>query len=441
VALPARGHRNLEHEGGLKPPPACAARLLHALIEEASSRSGQLFGAIVEAVSELARQVVATGTDAARIAAELVERLRAPDLRLAFVFADSRLDAATIARVAQRGLAPALVVGGTTTGVIAPIPPIPPTPDRGDGGGVPLAAAGLGLYGDWLKAGAGVAPELSKAALARSRDAVELAALELGTSAAQLDGTRHVGVTIFDGSCGQEEAFCIGSAAAAPQIRVIGGAVAVDLQLTRKPCVWVNGEVLADAGVVVLLETELPVCAVASAHLLPTDVKTVVTGASGRVVTELDGRPAAPRLRELVRQLGDEHDPPELPLPTRYAFARYVGGMPYVRSITHLDGDHIALACAVETGHVLRLMRPGDLIGTTRRELAAAAERVGGTMAALLAMSCIGRHWEAAARGTERDLAEVYAAYPTIGYQSSGEQSGMLLVNHTLTGLAIGARR
>jgi hypothetical protein len=47
---------------------------------------------------------------------------------------------------------------------------------------------------------------------------------------------------------------------------------------------------------------------------------------------------------------------------------------------------------------------------------------------------------EAAAHGLDRELAEVYAAYPTIGFQSAGEQSGLLLVNHTLTGLAIGAR-
>jgi hypothetical protein len=384
-------------------------------------------------VSEpLAQQVVVTGTDAERVAAEVVERLRAPDLRLAFVFADWRLDPSTIARVTQRGLAPAPVVGGTTIGVIAPI-----LGGSGGGGGEPLAVAGLGLYGDWVRAGIGVAPELPKSALTRSRDAVAYAAVALGTTAAQLDPVRHVGVTIFDGSCGHEEAFCIGSAAAAPQIRVIGGCAATEVQSTRKPYIWVHGEVLVDAGAVILLETELPVCAVTSAHMLPTDVKTVVTGASGRVVTELDGRPASRRLIDLVRRLGDELDQ----LPARYAFARYINGAPYVRSITYLDGDHVALACAVEPGHVLRLMRPGDLIGTTRRDLAAAAERVGGTMSALLAVSCISRHWEAAARGIERELAEVYAAYPTIGYQSSGEQSGMLLVNHTLTGLAIGARR
>jgi hypothetical protein len=379
---------------------------------------------------ELARQVVVTGTDAPRIATELVERLRAPGLRLAFVFADWRLDPGTMAGIARRGLAPAPVVGGTTVGVI---------PSVAAPGDPTFAAAGLGLYGDWVRAGIGVAPELPKAALSRSRDAVEQAAAALGTSAAQLDSARHVGVTIVDGSCGHEEAFCIGSAAAAPQIRVIGGCVAAELQGPRRPSIWVNGEVLVDAGAVILLETERPVYAVTSTHLIPTDVKMVVTGVSGRVVTELDGRPASRRLHELVGRLCEESEVSDLPLPTRYAFARYVGGAPYVRSITHLDGDHVALAAAVEVGHVLRLMRSGDLIGTTRRDLAAAAERVGGTMAALLAMSCIGRHWEATVRGIGRDLDEVYAAYPTIGYQSSGEQSGMLLVNHTLTGLAIGA--
>jgi hypothetical protein len=86
-------------------------------------------------------------------------------------------------------------------------------------------------------------------------------------------------------------------------------------------------------------------------------------------------------------------------------------------------------------------MRPGDLIGTTRRDLALAAQRVGGEMAALLAFSCAGRHWEAASRNLETELADAYARHPTIGFQTAGEQSGMLLVNHTLTGLAIGAAR
>jgi len=80
--------------------------------------------------------------------------------------------------------------------------------------------------------------------------------------------------------------------------------------------------------------------------------------------------------------------------------------------------------CSVEPGHVLRVMRPGDLIGSTRRDLATAATRVGGSVAALLAFSCVGRHAEAASRGTSHELAAAYAAYAAVGCHSLSEQSG-----------------
>jgi hypothetical protein len=140
-----------------------------------------------------------------------------------------------------------------------------------------------------------------------------------------------------------------------------------------------------------------------------------------------------PRMRALIAEAG--LDAANL---LAYSFARYIDGKPYVRSLTRTSGDVLQFASAVEDGHVLRLMRPGDLIGTTRRDLAAAAERVGGRIEALLAFSCIGRHWQAGAEGLAGELATAYAAHPTIGFQSYGEQIGMLLVNHTLTGLVIG---
>lgn len=368
----------------------------------------------------IARHVVAGGDDATRVANTLVDGLRAPDLRCAFVFADWRLDPAVIARVTHRGLE-VPVLGGTTVGVIGPR-----RPEHEQ------AAVGVGLYGDWLRIGIGIGTELPKSPLTRSRDAVHAAAAQLGTTSERLDPARHVGVTVLDGRCGAEEAFCIGSAATAPRIRFVGGCTATEVTSTIKPSVWANGEAMSEAGIVILLESDLPLSPVTSAHLVPTDFKTVVTAASGRRILELDGAPAKSRLAALVGEPLEDR-------PSKYSFARYIDGNPYVRSITHLDGEHINLASAVEVGHVLRVMTPGDLIGQTTRDLAAAAEKVGGSIAALLAFSCIGRHWEAAARGIEGQLAEVYAAYPTAGFQSFGEQSGMLLVNHTLTGLAIGA--
>lgn len=371
----------------------------------------------------IVRSVQASGTDPAAVARALIDQLAAPELKLAFVFADRRLDPAPMA--AMQGALGAAVVGCSTLGVVG-----------GPRGGGP-AAVGLGLYGDWIRAGIGVAPELSKAALTRSHDAVHQAATQLGTSAGVLDPGRHIAITLVDGRCRHEEAFCIGSAAAAPRIRFVGGSASNELERDEPTVVWANGEARSDAAVVIVLDSEQPFHAVSSAHLVPTEQRTVVTAASGRVIDELDGRPAGPRLRQLIAGLGDTLDEPR----PSHALARYIDGVPYVRSIYRVDGPRVILASGVETGHVLRLMRPGDLIGTTRRDLAAAAERVGGTMAAFLAFSCTGRHTEAEIRGQSDDLVSAYASYPTVGLQTLSEQCGMLLVNHTLTGLAIGARR
>jgi hypothetical protein len=375
--------------------------------------------------SGIARTVTASGLQATSVASDLVAGLPPDGLQLAVVFADWRIDSAVLARSLQQAL-PAPVVGCTTIGVI------------GGGEGAAPTAAAIGLYGDWVKVGIGIATELPKYALAHSRDAVHQAAAGIGSSADALNASRHVAITLVDGSCGQEEAFCIASAATAPQIRYVGGSAATEIASKRRAFVWAHGEVLTDAGIVILLETKLPFEAVTSQHMIPTDVKTVVTACDGRTIKELDGHPAAPRLHELIRQLGGTLDETK---PSEYSFARFVDSVPYLRSMTQIDGKRIHLACAVEPGHVLRLMRPGDLIKKTQQDLADVAGRLGGELSALIAFSCIGRHWEAAARGIELPLAAAYARYPSVGFQSFGEQTGMLLVNHTLTGLAIGTPR
>lgn len=370
----------------------------------------------------IARQVTVHGGDATAVARELAARLDGDGLVLAMVFHDWQLDPQLIASVLAPALPRALVAGCTTIGTI--------------GEGKPGSAVALGLYGDWLRVGVGVAPELSRSPVAHSRDAVHEAARMLGTTPEALDPRRHTAVTLLDGTCAHPEAFCVGSAAAAPQIRFAGGCAATELGSPRRAFTWARGEVLADAGLVLLLDSKLPFQTLRSSHVVPTDVRTVVTAASGRTLETLDGKPAAIRYRELVEAAGDTVG--ERPTHT---FARFVDGVPYVRSIVEVGASVMQLATAVEPGHVLRLMRPGDLIGTTRRDLAAAAARCGGHLGAVIAFSCIGRHWDAAARGLDGELAAAYAAHPTIGMQSYGEQSGLLLVNHTLTGLAIGVPR
>jgi hypothetical protein len=373
----------------------------------------------------IARNVTTTGLDAERVARAFAEQLAGNGLALVVVFADWRIDPVVLAASLQRALSPAPVIGCTTVGIV--------------GGPEGATATALGLYGDWLRVGAALAPELSKSPLSRSRDAVLAAAAALDTTAERLDPARHVALTFVDGNCGHEEAFCIGSAAAVPQIRVVGGSAATELGCkTRASYVWAHGEAIGDAGLAVVLESKLPFDVVTSSHLVATESKTVVTAASGRTIEELDGRPAIERLQAIAEELGE---PLDLTRPSQFSFARFVGGMPYVRSIVHLEGTRVHLASSVEVGHVLQLMRSGDLVAQTRRDLSRVAQRVGGEIAALLAFSCLGRHREAAARGQDRELTAVYAEYPTTGFQSYGEQTNMLFVNQTLTGLAIGVSR
>ena len=369
-------------------------------------------------VDGIVRNVTVTGLDAATCVRELADRLAGAELKLVLVFADWRVDPYALAKGLQRAL-PAPVVGCSSLGVVSQ---------------VPGTVAAVGYYGDWLRVGIGVAADLPKSPLARSRDAMERAAEMLGLKASALDPGKHVGIGLADGNCGHEEAFCIGSAAAAPQIRLAGGTASNDHSSQPRSYVWANGEALADAGVVLVLESQLPFESVTSSHLVPTEARAVVTAASGRLIEELDGIPATKRLHQLIEKLGGSLDEAE---PSQYAFARFVGGKPYVRSMHAVDETGVLLASSVELGHVLHVMRPGDLIAETQRDLATAAERVGG-VASLLAFSCVSRHWEARANGLEKALADTYAAYPTVGFQTFGEQTGTLLVNHTLTGLAIG---
>ncbi len=371
-----------------------------------------------------------TGRAPEELARALADRLAGPGLRIAFLFADRQVDATALAGIHRELGAP--VVGCAASGVIGPRLP-----------GSEPGVVGLGLYGDWVRVGIGVATDLSGAALTHSHAAVHRAAAALGTSADALEPGRHVAITLVDGRYDREEAFCIGTAAAAPRIRFVGGCTSTDLdhgegappRTSIPTSVWANGEVLTDAGVVVVLESDHPFHAVTSAHLVPTELKTVVTAVSGRVIEQLDGRPAAPRLRQLIASIGDRLDEPR----PAHAFARYLDGVPYVRSLHEIAGDHLVLTCAVEPGHVLRVMQPGDLLGATRRDLATATTRLGGSIGAFLAFSSTGRHDEAVTRGTDRDLAAAYATCHAVGFHTPSEQSGMLLVNHTLTGLAIGA--
>ncbi len=365
--------------------------------------------------------------------AQLVDALGGPAVSLVVAFASSRADADAVAAALAAGFPGVPLLGCTSTG------------ELGAGGDHEGVITAMAITSPGLRVGIGLATDLKCSALRASRGAVIEAAAALGCAPEQLDPARHVALAVVDGRSGFEESFCLGSAATAPQLRFVGGSASDELargdDQPPRARVFARGKAWQNAGVIAILETDLPFAVIESEHMVATADRVVVTAADPerRRVHELDGLPARVRYAQLVAAHGA---PPLDPvIASRFPFALYVGGRPYVRSVADLDGDTLVFASAVDPGAVLRLMRPGDLVGTTAHALDSAVAEVGGSLRALVAFSCLGRHREALTTNRRAALADLYDRLPLVGFHSFGEQVGPLLVNHTLTGLALGARR
>lgn len=399
-----------------------------------SAYSDGLVGSGVDPIADpIVRRACAVAGEPRRAVAELAERLASPAASFLVAFASARLDPDVVAEALAAAFPGVPMLGGTSYGELGP------------DGDLQGSIAAMAITSPGLRAGVGLAAELASSALRASRAAVTEAAAALGHTPEQLDPSRHVGLALVDGKSGYEESFCLGTAATAPQLRFVGGSASDEEPRGRHDAprarVFARGRAWRNAGVVALLETDLPFAVIESEHMVPTADRVVVTAADPehRRVQELDGKPARVRYAELLAAHGAPA--PDPVLASSFPFALYVGGRPYVRSIADLDGDALVFASAVDPGAVLRLMRPGDLVGTTARALDVAAAEVGGALRAVIAFSCLGRHRESTTTGTRAALAALYTGVPLVGFHSFGEQVGPLLVNHTLTGLALGGSR
>jgi hypothetical protein len=373
-----------------------------------------------------------------QVAADLAAELQPTADSLVLAFVSSELPAGEVAPALADAMAPATVVGCTSIGEIA-------------GPVTTGTAVALRLDRDRIGWGVGLAAGLSRGPLQAARAAVTDAAAGLGLTPDELDPARHVAITLVDGRSSMVEGFCLGSSAAAPRVGFVGGAAsdacdaprASDHHAEPRPdfaAIFHGGAAHRDAGLVVMLAPSGSFEVITSEHMIPTPLRVVVTGADPvrRVVTELDGMPAARRYGEVIREAG-ANGPLDSALAARFPFAIYINGRPYVRSVSVVAGDELRLAAAVDEGAVLRIMRPGDLVAQTRAALAGTHTRVG-ALDAVITFSCLGRHIEAMTRGATGALDDVYAMLPVCGFHSFGEQAGPLLVNHTLAALALGGR-
>jgi hypothetical protein len=375
------------------------------------------------------RRGVVTERAPERAAGALADRLGTRDIALVVAFGSWRYPPHTLAAALADAFGSVPVIGCTSAGEIG-------------GGCHDGALVGIALPASSFQVGVALATDLRRSALRSSRTAVVEAAAALGLIPEALDPARHAAIALVDGRSGVEESFCLGSAATAPQIRFVGGSASDDYESAPLAAVFHGGRAHRDAGVVAILACAQPFVALESEHMDPTEERVVVTAAEpeARLVHELNGYPAREHYQRLVRKVSGDPSPVDDLRASTYPFATYVGDRAYVRSVVHLEGSSLRFAAAVEAGAVLRLMRAGDLVGSTRAALAKADAELGGA-STVLAFSCLGRHREAVTSGTLDQIAAVYDRHAVLGFHSFGEQTGPLLVNHTLTGLAFAGGR
>jgi hypothetical protein len=203
---------------------------------------------------------------------------------------------------------------------------------------------------------------------------------------------------------------------------------------------WVidQGRVSRDSAVVALIRTERPFTLFSSHNFRGTGRRLVITGArpSERLVTEINGEPAAD---EYARLLGVSVEDLRLRLYIERPIAVKIGDQYYLRSIERVNADGTLLfACALEIGMTLHVTEPDSMAAHLEAEF----ERIRGLVgrpALMIASDCAHRRLALTSHNEAETVSRLLIEHNAVGFGSYGEQFNRTHLNHTLTGVAIGA--
>jgi hypothetical protein len=202
--------------------------------------------------------------------------------------------------------------------------------------------------------------------------------------------------------------------------------------------VFHNGEFHSGAAVVLLVNTRCPFSIVSGHHFGPGEEKLVVTRADPerRVVLEINAEPAAP---EYCRVMGLSLDELNAAAFALNPLGVRVGENLYVRSIQSVNDDlSLTFFCAIDTGIVLSKLSNVGMVEHFQAMMREVSDSIGDTQI-VIGADCIHRVIEAEERGLARSLSTTYRKHRVIGFNTYGEQRDGLHLNHSFTGIALGA--
>ncbi len=378
------------------------------------------------AMSEVVEVSHSTDTDTRAAVDAVLDAVGADSAALTLLFYSPRHDARVVAevlgrRVGRRGLA------GSTAGEIT---------SSGFHHGTMTA---LALRGPDVRASATLLPRIDDMSLIPvSNIASELAA-GIGRDVGELDPRRHIWMMFFDGLSGQEDFVTPVFATQAPRLPLIGGSFADEAQFGRVSMAF-DGRPYSGAGAVVLLEYDRPFQPIHHTHLEFTDdwFEVTKTARGGRVLVELDGRPARAAHAEA---LGLTADQLTSQIAQHHPFGYRFKGRPFPCSVMLPLDDGLFLAYSVQVGDRLNLLRPVEMVAKTKHVVGQAItdlEARGGSPQAMLLFHCLGRYVEARNDGIVQPLFDALNQVPLCGLNTYGEQFGARHMNHSVTGILFG---
>jgi hypothetical protein len=371
----------------------------------------------------LIRAAQSSATDARVAAREFHRAVQQPDMALVLFFCSSVYDRDELAAEMARLFAGVEVVGCTTAGEIGPA-----GYREGSISGASFAAAGFA-------AASGRIDGLHRFEIAQGRQVAQ-DVLQRMSASGLADASNSFAFLLIDGMSVREEPVTRVLQSALGRVPLIGGSAGDGLSFGTT-YVYSDGEFRSDSAVVVVVSTPFALRTFKTQHFISTDQRVVVTGADPerRVVTEINGRPAAEDYAQLVGATVESLDPAHF---AAQPMVVVIDGTDYVRSIQKANPDgSLTFFCAIEEGVVLRAARCGDLVDDLDQTLAGLRDEIG-ELQLVLGCDCILRKLEVSQRGMNERVEALVHEHNIVGFNTYGEQYRGVHVNQTLTGIAIG---
>lgn len=220
---------------------------------------------------------------------------------------------------------------------------------------------------------------------------------------------------LIDGLSRREEEIVVSANAALDEVPIFGASAGDNLSFENTQ-IFLDGQVLEDAALVVIGASSRRVEVFKCEHFRPTDCKMVVTEAEPRrrIVHTINAEPAAAEYARLIGvapdDLGPEHYAAN-PLLVRIA------GDYHIRAIQKVDEDGaLHFYCAVDRGSVLTLALPEDLRDNLIEHMERLSTRLDG-LEITLCFDCILRRLEVERLGIKPDLLAIFRAIQHGGLQ------------------------